>query len=109
MMLAVTLGQGAVGTAVALGSLVLGYLGYLRSRAADDVAIEVGLADVQRQSIGQVINGLHKLVASLQADNKDLRGHIDSLESKIDRIVRECEELRRELRALHAKWGDSQG
>lgn len=90
-----------IGLLVAIPSSALGYLGYRRSRQNDLVAEQAGIATTQNTSIGQVIAGLDGLVANLQEDNKALREawreNVKELNSKIDVLVAEVQDLKRQL------------
>lgn len=89
-----------IGLIVALPSALLGWLGYRRSRQNDLVAERAGIATSQSASIGQVVEGMDRLVANLQADNRELREHVKELNLKLDQIISECQDLKRELAAL---------
>lgn len=89
-----------VGLLVAIPSAALGYLGYRRSRQNDLVAERAGIATTQSASIGQVVAGMDSLVANLQEDNRALREHVKELNVKLDQIISECQDLKRELAAL---------
>lgn len=91
-----------VGLLVAIPSAVLGFLGYRRSRHNDEVAERAGVATTRSTSIGQVVDGLDRLVANLQEDNKTLREHVKELNVKLDRIISECQDLKQQLAALGA-------
>lgn len=89
-----------VGLLVAIPSAALGYLGYRRSRQNDEVAERAGIATTQSASIGQVIEGQDLLIKNLQEVNRGLRDDVKELNVKLDRIIAECQELRRELADL---------
>lgn len=95
-----------VGILVAIPSSALGFLGYRRSRHNDLVAEQAGIATTQNTSIGQVIAGLDGLVANLQEDNKALREawreNVKELNSKIDGLVAEVQDLKRQLAVREA-------
>jgi hypothetical protein len=72
-----------VGLIVGLPAFILGCLAYLRSRNVDAVAEQAGAASHDIEQVGQVIDGLNKLIANLQEDNKNLRLDILDLRLKM--------------------------
>lgn len=95
-----------VGLLVAIPSASLGYLGYRRSRQNDLVAEQAGIATTQNTSIGQVIAGLDGLVANLQEENGRMRTawreDVQELKAKIDLLVAEVQDLKRQLAVIDA-------
>lgn len=85
---------------VAVPATVAGVFGYRRSMRIDAVAEQAGIASTQSASIGHVVEGLDKLVANLQEDNRALREHVKELNVKLDRIIQECRDLKTELARL---------
>ena len=92
-----------VGLVLAMPSSILGYLVYKQSQKADETAKQGGIATVESGTIGQVIDGLNKLVDNLQTDNEVLRTNIDTLNTKLTRVIEYCEELKLEIAKLSTK------
>jgi hypothetical protein len=73
------MGHGILNSALVLAlvaafpSLLLGYLAYKRAQKVDAIAEQAGIATVESGTIGQVIDGLNRLIANLQTDNEVLR------------------------------------
>lgn len=99
--------QAAVGLAVGLPSLTLGYLGYKRSRRNDKVAEQAGIATTHVASIGQVVDGLNRIITNLQGDNAVLRSElervrvaVDGCEARLDVLEEKLQAKEREIAAL---------
>ena len=90
-----------VGLVVAIPSLLLGYLAFKQSQKVDATVAQAGIATVESGTIGQVIDGLNKLVSNLQADNSVLRGIVESLDAKATRLLGELELVKAELNELN--------
>lgn len=91
-----------VALVAAVPSAALGLLGYRRSQRNDEVAEQAGIATSQHSSIGQVVDGLDRLVENLQEDNRALREHVRELNVKLDRIIQECQDLKTQVALLSA-------
>lgn len=83
-----------VGILVGLPSLFVGLLVYQRSRDVDEVAEQAGIATAQRESIGQVVDGLNRIITALQADNKLLREEVISGRRDIQLLRQDVDECR---------------
>jgi hypothetical protein len=106
----------------AIGGVLLGFLGYRRSKHVDAVSAKSGVATETRAGTAQVIDGLMALLDQLQEDNRDTRSILaESRESvrmaavrleevTIERDVarRERDEARAEL-AILRKYFDRPG
>lgn len=106
-----------VGIIIALPATALGYLGYRRSLGLDRVAEQAGMATTNAASIGQVVDGLNKVIVAVQSDNSDLRKEVLALRATVDEIRARLDavetgnidlraknqELERENGALHAE------
>lgn len=86
-----------VGLIIAIPASILGYLGYRRSRRVDEVAKQAGMADSHATSIGQVVDGLNKVIAAVQSDNHDLRKEVLELRATVDPLRKTVEEIRARL------------
>lgn len=108
---------GLVGT---VGGLLLGFLGYRRSRQVDAVSAQSGAAAESRAGIAQAFDALNALVDQVQEDNKEFR--VDAREFKAaiaqcaikldemmverDEARRERDEARHELAIFRQRFGD---
>lgn len=75
-----------VGVIIAIPATILGYLGYRRARGVDEVAKQAGIATTHATSIGQVVDGLNKVIANVQSDNNDLRKEVLALRTTVEEI-----------------------
>lgn len=75
-----------VGLIIAIPATALGYLGYRRSLGLDKVAEQAGIATTHANSIGQVVDGLNRVIIVLQEDNKILRGDIADLRQGVELV-----------------------
>lgn len=105
MVLAESLWQhpAVIGLLVGLPSSALGYMVYRRSRDVDDVAEQAGIATGQRESIGQVVDGLNRIITALQDDNGLLRKEVISGRTDIDVCLRNVSELRKRVDELETE------
>lgn len=83
-----------------LSSFVLGYLGWKDAHKKDT-------ATQSNTAVEQVINGLNDLVNNLQGDNKTLRIQVKELGDALQTVTKERDQLREEVRQLHAQYGTS--
>jgi chromosome segregation ATPase len=81
----------------AIPSFILGYLGYRRSVRVDKVTEQSGAASNELEAVGQVIDGLNKLVANLQEDNKHLREDVTALRARLKEIETAIDKATKEL------------
>lgn len=106
-----------VGLIIAIPGAILGYLGYRRSLKVDEAAKQAGIATSQGISVGQAVDGLNKVIAALQEDNKvlrddvkDLRAGVELIQARLDVVesgnldlVAKLREAEREIAVLHAE------
>lgn len=67
-------------------SVIVGVLVYRRGSKADKIAEQAGIATTNVTSIGQVVDGLNKVIINVQSDNADLRTRVISLQETVDEI-----------------------
>ena len=91
---------------IGLPATMLGALAYRRSRKVDAVAEQSGVATENRAGTAQIIQGLNDLVSNLQTDNKVFREDIKYLDQRLDNLIAEREELRKEIARLRKKYGE---
>lgn len=89
-----------IGLLIGLPSSALGYLVYRRSRDVDKVAEQAGIATGQRESIGQVVDGLNKIITALQQDNALLREEVVAGRKDIAACLHNVTELRKQVDEL---------
>ena len=92
---------------IGLPATALGFLAWWRSRKVDAVAEQSGAVTETRAGTAQVIDGLNQLIDNLQDDNRLFREDIKYLTLRLDVIVKERDELRRELNRLNRKYGEN--
>jgi hypothetical protein len=92
-----------IGVLVGLPSLALGLLVYQRSRDVDEVAEQAGIATAQRESIGQVVDGLNRIIGNLQIDNEFLRKEVAAGRADIAAIQKLTSELRTRVYELEGE------
>jgi len=109
--------QVMVGLALAIPSVLLGYLAYRRGVRSDRVVEQAGIATASTTSIGQVMDGLNAIISSLQGDNEvlrkgqaELRATIEEVEARLDVVEagnydlrQQNRELKHEIAVLHAE------
>lgn len=89
-----------VGLLVGLPSALLGYLVYRRSVRSDDVAAQAGIASTQVTSIGQVVDGLNKIIENQRTDIADLRGEAILLRERIESVAGRLDTARAQILEL---------
>lgn len=89
-----------IGLLVGLPSSLLGYLIYRRSRELDEAAEQAGIATAQRESIGQVVDGLNRIITALQEDNAFLRTEVSVGREDVKACLRKVSDLRRRVDEL---------
>lgn len=94
-----------IGLIVAIPSFLLGLLAYKRSVHVDEVTEQSGIVTSQSGAVQQVIDGLNKIVANLQEDNKLLREQLVNFGTKFAELVAERDGLKRDMAALSKKYG----
>lgn len=87
-----------IGLMIGAPSFALGYLGYRRSQKTDNAAKETG-------ALGQIIEGLNKLIDNLQDDNVVLRHQIKSLQIRLETVTSDRDKLKRKVMYLEKKYG----
>jgi len=104
----------------AIGGILLGVLGYRRSRHVDAVSEKSGVATETRAGTAQVIDGLMALLDQVQEDNRDNRIQFrevrDAVRSCAVRLAevtaerdlarRERDEAGRELAIFRQRFGE---
>jgi predicted nucleic acid-binding Zn-ribbon protein len=98
----VTGGIGTAGVALALGVLT-----YRRSRAVDKISAQSGVATESRAGTAQVIDGLNRIIDTLQEDNKEWRAGFRELTIRLEVMAAERDKLRQEIARLRRKYGDN--
>lgn len=84
-----------IGLIVGLPTSVYGYLAYRRAEKLDKDAAKVAIIAIQGEGVQRVIDGLDRMVANLQADNKDARESSEDLSRRLKECLEACDRLRR--------------
>lgn len=87
----------ALSLIVAIPSLLLGYLAHRRATAVDRATERSGIASNNKEAVGQVIDGLNRLIENLQEDNKSLRQEITELRAKLVELTTRYDVLQAEM------------
>jgi chromosome segregation ATPase len=104
----------------AIGGILLGVLGYRRSRHVDAVSEKSGVATETRAGTAQVIDGLMALLDQVQEDNRDNRIQFREVRDAVrqaavrlaevtverDLARQERDEARRELAIFRQRFGE---
>lgn len=93
--------------AAGIPALIIGILGYRRSKKVDAVAEQSGIATESRAGQAQVIEGLNKIIDNLQEDNQVGRDYAKYLITRLDLSDKEREDLRFKLTRMRRKYGDN--
>jgi hypothetical protein len=94
-----------IGVVVAIPSLILGYFAHRRAVKIDRATEQSGIASNDIEAVGQVIDGLNKLVVNLQEDNKYLRQEIIDHRIKLAELSTSYATLKREVDQINGKRG----
>lgn len=89
-----------IGLIVAILSFIPAFLAYRRSRAVDKTTEQSQAATSQAGAINQVIEGMDRLNANLQEDNRLLRESIENCRSALEKIVQNQARLADEVGVL---------
>lgn len=101
-----------------VGGVLIGYLGYHRSRKVDAVSAQAGVASETRAGTAQVIEALNAIIDQIQEDNRDFREQgkefrdalrqcaerVTGLSAELDSALRERDEAWRELAAFRRRF-----
>lgn len=92
---------------IGLPSFLLGYLAYRRSVRADKISEQSGIASNKTEGIAQALDGMNKLVVSLNAYILLLQADsaVDKEDIKILTIQRDT--LQKELNRMYKKYGEN--
>lgn len=89
-----------------VGGVVLGYLGYWRSRKVDDRSAQLGVTSETRAGTDQVIAGLRILVEQWQESDQDKKETIRYLDVQLRACMASKEDEKRENARLRKKYGN---
>lgn len=92
-----------IALAAGVPSFLLGFLTYRRSRKADAITEQSGVADNTRAGIAQAIEALNLVTANLREDNKVLREHERYMTARHEKAIAHCEETTRQLDHMRRK------
>lgn len=81
--------------AVAVPSLIIGLMTYLRSRTVDAVSAQSGAASNNRAGTAQIIEGLNNLIDQIQEENKRLRTEAEGRATRLELLTLEVARLRK--------------
>lgn len=95
-----------IGLALAMPATAISLLGLRRAYHNDKITEQSGIVTGNTEAISQVIGGLNGIIDSLQEDNKIFREEMRLLNVRLEIVVKERNELRKELDQLHRKYGD---
>lgn len=80
-----------------LGGVVLGVLGYRRSRQVDATSAQAGMVTEARAGTAQIIGGLNALLDQVQEDNQDFRTELRHCAARVLAVEAERDACRREF------------
>lgn len=88
------------------GGLIIGYLGYQRSKKVDAWSERLGVTTETREGTEQIIQGLTKLVDQLQESDGDKKETIRYLDTRLAACFAGYEEEKKENARLRRKYGN---
>jgi hypothetical protein len=96
-----------IGMFSAVSGAGLGYLAYRRSTKVDAVSAQSGIASDTRAGTAQIIEALNSMIDTLQEDNATFRADFKYLTARLDVVIGERDELKREVTRLRRLAGEN--